>query len=205
MSRHRDHDPDGEAPEVIGVDPLATYRPLRQRGPATTLTEPLGLEVCRRIAAGRTLRDAAARSGTNETCVQGWLRRGREAIEQGEQNLHSWFVLEYEAAAAHFREVLDVVVLANIGNRAINEKYIRWRLSISDPKGHTLPREPPAPAANGLGPLFELVTPDQARVRLEEKLNRFLEELSEAEAAPARPALPEGVSEDAAEEDDDGR
>ena len=203
MSRHREHDPDGEAPDVVAIDPLASYRPLKQRGPATTLSEPLGLEVCQRIAAGRTLRDAAARAGTNETCVQGWLRRGREAIEQGEQNLFTWFVVEYEAASAHFRETLDKTVLANIGNRALNEKYIRWRLSISDPKGHTLPREPPTPAANGLGPLFELVTPDQARVRLEEKLNRFLGEQSEEPPPPAEPP-PQASPEDAEEEDEDG-
>ncbi|TQF09076.1 hypothetical protein FJV41_46535 [Myxococcus llanfairpwllgwyngyllgogerychwyrndrobwllllantysiliogogogochensis] len=200
MARHREHDSDAEPAEVLGLDPLATYRPLKQRGPATTLTEPLGLALCRHIAAGRFLRDAAVLAGTSDSVVQGWLRRGREDIEANEQTLYTWFTMEYEAASAHFRRALEELVLANIGNRSLLEKFIRWRLSISDPKHYTLPRVSAAPTAgNNLGPLFELVTPEQARNKLDEKLERFLEEHDKFEAAVAAPPA-DGES----GEDDDG-
>ncbi|QSQ24864.1 hypothetical protein JY651_07960 [Pyxidicoccus parkwayensis] len=183
MARHRDHDPDAEPAEVLGLDPLATYRPLKQRGPATTLTEPLGLNLCRYIAAGRFLRDAAVLAGTSDSVVQGWLRRGREDIEAGEQSLYTWFVMEYEAAAAHFRRALEELVLANIGNRQLLEKYIRWRLSLSDPKHYTLPRDAnPAAAAQGA---FELVKPEDAEKSLMEKLQRFLADEDKRAAALA--------------------
>lgn len=203
MARHRDHDEEAEPAEVLGVDPGATWRPRKQRGPLTALTERLILELCTLIAEGRTLKDAAALVGTNDNVVQQWLKRGREAIEQGaEPDVYTALVVEYEAAAAHFRAELDRVVLANIGNRSVNEKYIRWRLAVSDPKGHTLPREGPAPAASGLGPLFEMVTPEQARVRLEEKLTRFLGDEARVREAMEAPPPAAAAAED--EESDDG-
>lgn len=79
---------------MLDLDPLATYRPLKQRGPATTLTEAVGLALCRHIAAGRFLRDAAVLAGTSDSVVQGWLRRGREDIKAGEQTLYTWFTME---------------------------------------------------------------------------------------------------------------
>lgn len=55
------------------------------------------------------------------------------------------------------------MVLSSISNRSLLEKFIRWRLSISDPKHYTLSRAGPTlKAGNNLGPLFEMVTPDQA-------------------------------------------
>ena len=192
MARPRE-DSDGGAPEAFSLDPLKGYKPLKRPGPVTTLTEAVGLEVCRHIAAGRTLRDAASKAGTSDVCVQEWLKRGREAIGQGRDDGYSCFVVEYEHAGAHFREALDSAALENIGNKAFNEKYVRWRLAVSAPKDFTLPREGPAVAGNGLGALFEMVTPEQARARLEEKLARFLDE-HDREAGEVAGAAPVGAS-----------
>ncbi|WAM28520.1 hypothetical protein [Myxococcus sp. NMCA1] len=197
MARHKDYEPEDEPAEVLGLDPLATYRPLKQRGPASTLTEPLGLALCRHIAAGRFLRDAAVLAGTNEGVVQGWLRRGREHIDAGEESLYTWFVMEYEGAAAHFRRALEELVLTNIANRQLLEKFIRWRLSLSDPKHYTLPRTAPAaPAADGL---FELVKPEEAETSLLAKVRLFLADeekrLADEEKRKEPPPEPEADDE----------
>ncbi|MFP2897558.1 hypothetical protein [Corallococcus sp. 4LFB] len=199
MSRHRDQpDDDGDSgSEAVTLRPLDTYLPLKKPGPESTLTERLGLAICRRIASGRTLRDAAAKEGTNEGVVQGWLTRARAAVAASEENLYTWFLVEYEHAAAHFRAALEDTVLDNIGNRQLNEKFIRWRLSVSDPKNYTVPREAVAPTGNGLGPLFELITPDEARAKLDDKLATFIAQHQKAEALKDAPPP-------APSEDDDG-
>lgn len=200
MSRHRDHpgdEEDSSGEEAVTLRPLDTYRPLKKPGPESMLTESLGLAICRRIASGRTLRDAAAKEGTNEGVVQGWLTRGRAAVAASEENLYTWFLVEYDHAAAHFRAALEDTVLDNIGNRRLNEKFIRWRLSVSDPKNYTVPREAAVPVSNGLGPLFELITPDEARAKLDDKLATFIAQHLRAQALKDAPA-------ESPSEDDDG-
>ncbi|NBD09261.1 hypothetical protein [Corallococcus silvisoli] len=182
MARHRDHKTEREPEEVVSLDPLLNYRPLGKPGPVTTLTPQLGAQLCRRIAAGDTLRDAAAAVGTTDTVVQGWRTRGTDAIERGEEDAYTAFVMEYEAAAAHFRRVLQEAQLENIGNRAFNDKYIRWRLGVSDPKNFTVART--AGPTGSDGGAFELVTPDEAQKTLAERLSRFLTNEDKKLAAP---------------------
>ncbi|CAM4465890.1 hypothetical protein [Corallococcus exiguus] len=172
MARHRDHQPEREPEELVSLDPLLNYRPLGKPGPVTTLTPQLGAQLCRRIAAGDTLRDAAAAVGTTDTVVQGWRTRGTESVERGKEDVYTAFVMEYDAAAAHFRRVLQEAAMENIGNRAFNDKWVRWRLATSDPKNFTLPRT--AGPTSSDGGAFELVTPDEAQKTLAERLARFL-------------------------------
>ncbi|RKH08727.1 hypothetical protein D7X74_31060 [Corallococcus sp. CA047B] len=172
MARHRDHAPPDESAETVSLDPLINYKPLGRPGPLTTLTAQLGAQLCRRIAAGDTLRDAAAAVGTSDTVVQGWLTRGHEAIERGAEDIYTAFVMEYSAARAHFHRVLQEAQLENIGNRAFNDKYVRWRLAVSAPKDFTLPRT--AKPAGGDDGAFELVSPEEAQKTLADRLGRFL-------------------------------
>ncbi|RJS19571.1 hypothetical protein DRW03_21300 [Corallococcus sp. H22C18031201] len=190
MARHRDHqkEEDEEVADVVSLDPLATYTPLRKPGPATTLTERLGSELCRKIAAGHTLRDAAALVGTTDTVVQGWLTRGRDAVERNEESPYTAFLMEYQAAGAHFRHVLEEAQQANIGNRAFNDKYVRWRLAVSDPKNFTIPRQGGPTGTDGGA--FDLISPEDAQKTLVDRLSRFLgdEEKKVALPPPAAPS-----------------
>ncbi|NPC72931.1 hypothetical protein HPP05_24605 [Corallococcus exiguus] len=172
MARHRDSGAEREPDEAVSLDPLNRYKPLGKPGPTTTLTEQLTFQLCRHVAAGLTLRDAAALVGTTDTVVQGWRARGTEAIERGETNLYTAFVMEYEAAGAHFRRTLHEAQLENIGNRNFNDKWLRWRLGLSDPKNFTLPRTTGAAGGDGSAP--ELVSPEEAQKALAERMARFL-------------------------------
>ncbi|RKH03660.1 hypothetical protein [Corallococcus carmarthensis] len=184
MARHRDSGAEREPNEAVSLDPLLNYRPLGKPGPVTTLTPQLGAQLCRRIAAGDTLRDAAAAVGTTDTVVQGWRTRGAEAIERETEDIYTAFVMEYEAAAAHFRRVLQAAAMENIGNRAFNDKWLRWRLGLSDPKNFTLPRTVGTTSSDGGA--FELVTPEEAQKTLADRLARFLDnEAKKAMPAPA--------------------
>ncbi|RYZ39275.1 MAG: hypothetical protein EOO71_20735 [Myxococcaceae bacterium] len=185
MARHRNHEAEREPEEAVRLDPLLKYKPLGKPGPTTTLTEQLAFQLCRHVAAGLTLRDAAALVATTDTVVQGWRTRGAEAIERGEADLYTAFVMEYEAAGAHFRRMLHEAQLENIGNRNFNDKWLRWRLGLSDPKNFTLPRT--AGPTSGDGGAFELVSPEEAQKTLAERLSRFLTN-EDKKAAPPPPA-----------------
>ncbi|MBJ6762797.1 hypothetical protein JGU66_18695 [Myxococcaceae bacterium JPH2] len=168
----------------MSIKPLDSYRPINKPGPATTLTERLGFELCRCIAEGFTLRDAAHLSGTTDTVVQGWLARGRDAIERGETNIYTAFVMEYGAAGAHFRGALMRAQLDNIGNRAFNDKGVHWRLAVSDPKNFARVRTEDAEKG-----AFDMVSPDDAQKTLADRLSRFLGD-EERKATLPPPAAP---------------
>lgn len=179
-------------------------RPPKWNGPASTLTFEIHKEVCARLKSGATKRMAAALAGTTEVRLQGWLRRGREAIEQGKRSRYTELVHDVERAEAEYQMGLVELSNAAIIDKTMNDKPIRWRLSVAAPKDFTVAREAQVAAGNGLGPLFELVSPEQARTRLDEKLARFLEEHDKLEAAEAAPPPGEDAAEDADTEDGDG-
>ena|GEM_PF-6740651 len=182
-------------------------RPAKFAGPASTLTYGIQTEIVTQLRKGATKRMAAALAGTTEGRLQGWLRRGREAIEGNKRSRYTEFVQEVERAEAEYQMQLVEASTEAISDKTMNDKVIRWRLAVSAPKDFTVPREAAVAAGGALGPLFEMVTPEEARTRLDEKLTRFLEEHDKLEAAIAdassEPA-PSGVGE-AGKDDDDGR
>ncbi|MFP2961838.1 hypothetical protein ACLEPN_29595 [Myxococcus sp. 1LA] len=202
MSSPRGYDP--TSPPTGRPPKKKRGRPAKWNGPASTLTFEIHRAVCERLRAGATKRMAAALAGTTEVRLQGWLRRGREAIEQGKRSRYTELVQDVEKAEAEYQMALVEAATAAIGDKTMNDKVIRWRLSVASPKDFTVPREAPVAAGNGLGPLFELVTPEQARSRLDEKLARFLEEHDKEEAAEAEPPPSDDAAEGADDEDGDG-
>ncbi|NOK05817.1 MULTISPECIES: hypothetical protein [Myxococcus] len=202
MSSPRGYDP--TSPPAGRPPKKKRGRPAKWNGPASTLTFEIHRDVCERLRSGATKRMAAALAGTTEVRLQGWLRRGREAIEQGKRSRYTELVQDVERAEAEYQMALVEAATAAIGDKTMNDKVIRWRLSVASPKDFTVPREAPVAAGNGLGPLFELVTPEQARTRLDEKLARFLEEHDKEEADAAEPPPSKDAEEDADDEDGDG-
>ena len=179
-------------------------RPAKWNGPASTLTFDIHREVVAHLRKGATRRMAAALAGTTEVRLQGWLRRGRESIEAGKRSRYTELVQDVDRAEAEYQMGLVELATEAISDKSMNDKVLRWRLAVAAPKDFTVPREAPAAAGNGLGPLFELVTPEEARKRLDEKLNRFLEEHDKEAAAEAGPPLEaEGEGKDD-DEDEDG-
>lgn len=179
---------DGKPPPEVRV--LRPYVAGKRRGPATTLTEEMITAIAAALGEGATKRDASTRAGTNEACLQRWLRVGRDAIERRKRSIYTRLVTEVDAAEAHYRAELTERLHECIRDRHMNDRPIRWRLAQSDPKAYAVQREGGgAVGGAALGPAFELVTPEQALAALEDKLSLFL-----AEEAPAPEPPPEGAS-----------
>ncbi|GHG79708.1 hypothetical protein [Comamonas sp. JC664] len=194
MSSPRGYDP--TSPPAGKPPKRKRGRPAKWNGPASTLTFEIHRELVANLRKGATKRMAAALAGTTEVRLQGWLRRGREAIEQGKRSRYTELVQDVEKAEAEYQMALVEAATVAIGDKTMNDKVIRWRLAVAAPKDFTVPREAPVAAGNGLGPLFELVTPELARSRLDEKLARFLEEHDKEVTAEAEPPPSDDTAED---------
>ncbi|RKH19143.1 hypothetical protein D7X74_07585 [Corallococcus sp. CA047B] len=197
--------PRGYDPKNPPGKPAGEARPGRKgkwAGPASTLTYAIQTELVASLRKGATKRIAAGLAGTTEGRLQNWLRRGREAIEAGKRSRYTEFVQEVEKAEASYQMTLVEASTDAITDKDINDKVIRWRLAVAAPKDFTVPREAAAPAGNGHGPLFEFITPDEARSKLDEKLTRFLEEHDQEAKALAEPPL---EADEGDEDEGDGR
>lgn len=157
-----------------------------RRGPPTSLTSQLVEGLASWLRRGRTRRQAAALEGIPEARLQAWLTRGRLELAELERedaaadaplSVNAHLVLAVDRAEAEYQGGLLDKLDESMEDKTVNDKPIRWRLSVASPKDFTVPREAPVPAGGGaLGPAFELVSPEQAMATLEEKLGRFLKD-----------------------------
>lgn len=179
-----------DAPSAPGIpDPLKGYyyRPGRA-GPATTLKPEMVPIIAEALARTGVQRIAAAKAGTTEDCLGAWLKRGREAMRRGKRSIYTELLVACEEAWAHRFGFLIELGERTVTDRHCNPRFITWLMQVSAPKQFTVPKEATAAAA-GLGPAFELVTPEDAEKALIEKLTRFLaEEAKRAEVPPSPPA-----------------
>jgi hypothetical protein len=161
------------APEV--PNPLDGWEaPEGQPGPESTLKPAMIPIIAREIAGGATKRAAAAEAGTTEDCLGAWLKRGREAAAKRKRSKYTRLLVAYEKAEAHYQRFLRELGHRSVVDRHCNPRFITWNFAVRDPKNYTVPKEGTGHAGRGLGPAFEMVTPAQARVALEERLARFL-------------------------------
>ncbi|RKH64111.1 hypothetical protein [Corallococcus aberystwythensis] len=189
--------PRGYDPKPPPGKPAGGKRAPKFSGPATTLTYKIQTAIVAELRQGATKRMAAALAGTTDARLQNWLRRGREAIEAGKRSRYTEFVVEVERAQAEFQKSRVKDALDSISDKTMDGRGARWFLAVTAPKDFTIPREPAAPAGNGHGPLFEVITPDEARAKLDEKLATFIAKHLKARVATDVPPEP-------APEDDDG-
>lgn len=166
--------PRGYDPKRPPGKPAGGKRAPKFSGPASTLTYQLQTAIVAELRQGSTKRMAAAIAGTTETRLQNWLRRGREAIEAGKRSRYTEFVLEVERAQAEFQKSLVKDARDSIHDKTMDGRGARWFLAVTAPKDFTVPREAAAPASNGFGPLFEVITPDEAMAKLDDKLATFI-------------------------------
>ncbi|RKG97835.1 hypothetical protein D7V97_33860 [Corallococcus sp. CA053C] len=187
--------PRGYDPKRPPGKPAGGKRAPKYSGPASTLTYKLQTAIVAELRQGSTKRMAAALAGTTEARLQNWLRRGREAIEAGKRSRYTEFVVEVERAQAEFQKGLVKDVNEAIRDKTMDGRGARWFLGVLAPKDFTVPREAAAPAGNGHGPLFEVITPDEARAKLDDKLATFIAQHLKAQAPKDAPT--ESAPEDA--------
>jgi hypothetical protein len=168
----------GEAGASELPDPLEGYRfrPGR-RGPRTTLTSEMIPVIAEWLARTGVLRIAAAKAGTTEDCLGKWLSKGRGTAARRKSSLYTELLTACEEAWAHRFSHLIELGERTVTDRHMNPRFVTWLMSVTGPKHFTVPREPTGQAqGNGLGPAFELVTPEAAATSVHTKLLRFLEE-----------------------------
>jgi hypothetical protein len=176
--------PGEDAPEL--PDPLAGFH-LRPgtRGPSTRLTREMIPVIAEWLARTGIQRIAAAKAGTTEDCLGKWLSRGRDAVARKRTSLYTELLSACEAAWAHRNGYLIELGERTVVDRHCNPRFLTWLMAVASPKQFTVPREPVAQAqGHGLGPAFELVSPEAAAKAIEEKLLRFLEEDAKSQAPP---------------------
>ena len=176
--------PGEDAPEV--PDPLAGFH-LRPgaRGPRTTLTRAMIPIIAESLARTGVQRIAAAKAGTTEDCLGKWLSKGRDAVARRKSSLYTELLFACETAWAHRYGWLIELGERTVVDRHANPRFITWLMGVTAPKQFTVPREPAAQAqGHGLGPAFELVTPEAAAKAIHEKLVRFVEEDDKSTAPP---------------------
>ncbi|MBZ4371473.1 hypothetical protein [Corallococcus sp. AS-1-6] len=186
--------PRGYSPKPPSGSPAGGKRAQKYSGPASTLTYKIQTAIIAELRQGATKRMAAALAGTTEARIQNWLRRGREAIEGGKRSRYTEFVVEVERAQAEFQKSRVKDALDAISDKTMDGRGARWFLAVTAPKDFTIPREATAPTSAGFGPVFEFVTPDEARAKLDEKLATFIAQHLKAESLKDAP--PEPPSED---------
>lgn len=178
-----------DAPEV--PDPLAGYhfRPGR-RGPRTTLKAEMIPVIAEWLARTGVLRIAAGKVHTTEDCLGKWLSKGRAAVAGRKSSIYTELLTACEEAWAHRFGFLIELGERTVTDRHMNPRFVTWLMSVTGPKHFTVPREQAAQAqGNGLGPAFELVSPEAAAKSVHEKLMRFLEEQTkDVEPAPPEPS-----------------
>lgn len=197
MARHRAHrDPDEEAWEDDGPTEEAPgsreYKPTGRRGPVSECDAAVIVAVAKALARGCTRRQAAALAGVRPNTLNTWVKRGHEETEEGKETILTALAFEVDRAEAHYQdELLRIGNLSSVDKR-ISDKFVRWRLAVGAPKEFTIPATAVGTAAQGLGPAFELVTPEEAVGFLTEKLERFLAEHEKNAAALALPEAEDG-------------
>jgi len=169
------------------------YRPGR-RGPRTTLKREMIPTIAEWLARTGVKRIAAAKAFTTEDCLSKWLTRGMDAVRRGKTSLYTELLAACEEAWAHRFGYLIELGERTVVDRHCNPRFITWLMSVTSPKQFTVPREPAAQApGQGLGPAFEMVTPEDAARSLEEKARKFLE-LEDKRAAMIAEATAEQVA-----------
>ncbi|WP_395806869.1 hypothetical protein [Archangium minus] len=190
-------------------DPLEGYhfRPGR-RGPRTTLKSEMVPVIAEWLARTGVLRIAAAKAGTTEDCLGKWLSRGKDAAARRKSSIYTELLTACEEAWAHRFAHLIELGERTVTDRHMNPRFVTWLMSVTGPKHFTVPREQAAQVqGNGLGPAFELVTPEAAAASVHAKLMRFLEEDDKRNGTePPAPAEPSPASADSpAEEPEESR
>jgi hypothetical protein len=183
--------PEGDGPDAPELpDPLEGYhfRPGR-RGPRTTLTREMIPVIAKWLARTGVLRIAAAKAGASEDALGKWISRGRDAAARRKSSLYTELLIACEEAWAHRFAHLIQLGEQTVVDRHMNPRFVTWLMSVTGPKHFTVPREQAAQApGGGLGPAFELVTPEAAKASVLGKLMRFLEEDDKSSPPEAPPA-----------------
>jgi len=175
---------DDSAEPVEVPDPLAGWRWEDDKpGPSSTLKPEMIPVIARAVASGASKREAAADAGTTEDCLGAWLKRGEEAVRKRKRSPYTRLLRAYEKAEAHYQRFLRELGHRTVVDKKANPRFLTWALAVRDPKRFTVPKETAAAQkSNGLGPAFELVTPEAAATSLEEKLRKFIGLEDEREA-----------------------
>ena len=162
------------------------------RGPATTLRPSMIPIIAEALARTGVKRIAAAKAHTTEDCLGKWLKRGADAMARGKRSLYTQLLLACEEAWAHRYSYLIELGERTVTDRHCNPRFVTWLMGVTAPKTFTVPKEPAQGAVkSGLGPAFELLTPEEAARSLDEKLSHFLstekrvEQILAAAVAPA--------------------
>jgi hypothetical protein len=187
-------------------DPLAGYqfRP-GSRGPRTSLTREMIPIIAEWLARTGVKRIAAAKARTTEDCLGKWLSKGLDATRRRKSSIYTELLDACEDAWAHRTAYLIELGERTVVDRHTNPRFLTWLLAVTSPKQFTVAKEPAQAQSNGLGPAFELVTPEAAAASVHAKLMRFLEEDDKrngveapaaAEPAPESEGSPAGDDEE---------
>lgn len=153
-------------------------------GPASKLTPAVVRSVAEGLAKGYTRTDAAALVGVPGPTLKKWIDRGRLALEAGDEaDPHAALFVAVERAEAKYRCFLVDCGNDAVADRNMNDKFIRWRLSLSAPKDFAHGME----SANQTP--FDSLSPAECLDALKAKLQRFLD--VQAEEAKAAPKIPD--------------
>lgn len=199
VARHRDYEePEEDGPEPEEAPGSRAYHLVGRSGPASTCSPDVIASVAKALARGCTRRQAAALAGvTSANLLTTWVKRGLEELDEFENgkrtetSVLATLAFEVSRAEAHYQaELIDIGNKASV-NKGLSDKWVRWRLAVAAPKDFTVPAASLGPASQGLGPAFELVTPEEAATTLDEKLARFLEERDKQLALEAAPPADE--------------
>lgn len=179
------------APEI--PDPLEGWDWKGSRGPASTLKEDMIPVIAKALAETGFKRVAAARAGVTEDALSAWLARGAQQTKARKRSIYTRLLAACEAAFAHHATYLIRLGDRTVLDRHTNPRWLTWKLSVMGPT-FRIPKEGPSGTGQGLGPAFEIQSPQDAARSLEEKLAHFL-----ATEAKVERILAEGTPEETEE------
>lgn len=102
-----------------------------KRGRKSKLTKKLIQEICRYIEAGNYAKTACLACGISEPTFYDWLKKGEQALKEGEKNIFSEFLKSIKEARAK-AEIRNVAII----NKAAtdNAKHAEWWLERTNPE-----------------------------------------------------------------------